>query len=1025
MAKSHTSSVSGSDKEVVESKILGKEAVDRISSLQQNLLLNQLFKPQIFVKEKSKKWHYVHNLESCNDNIDLFKNKVFDSNFLVLDTVISTNDPAPDNDDIVMEVDEKEKAELLSNNASENDNTSAHLHGIVIGFPTGEIFFFETDFFNEQSAIPENLLNVLKDPSLVKLVENSKIQKERIVNYMVTLYPSFDLAADYSYMQIADLVHPLRHWVPSKERSDKCFDLSLGSLAIAFGGDDFNPMDQEDYKKLYGGYCFVYSKTQEDKNKNILVHWTSHKISGAQKKYLMYKITTMTYVSLWVMIKRLLLQPIRMKENFFTNESDLLKELGSVPMSDYDSGMLAKHGFSELRNSNVGSYKTVENHLKYFTRIQPCTEGFVFRNFTNESFNSKNIPVDCQNTQGDFDPAMDYSITSNKPEKQDFSTTLKQIEMGGLLHLDSLNRVNQAISKNWVFRPSQENLPVHRNEVDSKLPSQVHKQCQKLEELNENKEDKVMEVEDQSTSSGLSQPEKEEIPSSKPVPSKTNSRKRKRSVSPESIVKSCLLETTGIDIDQENLDLENQNIEDQEEKKYTVDQVKDIVKRAIVVRGRMGSKVQICELQTELQQVQAERDYLKKQMEIVLAQNKKQNECIKSLMEKQMKEFFSSMDQNTQNLATQVVTPIPLAIPGASITPTTFLQPQKIVTPEDAAKLKIPKVADASYAKAASKPPKPVLKNLSGYKPRSVTEQEAESLKNFVIKGMNVNSSDKCNDDMDVRPAELHAYRIGKSKKGHKLAVNQNNATNFNPPLPGCQTCGMNSHDGDKEECTVDKQFIYCLYCESNTHNTSVCHILHAICVRCGTRGHRRCKKTNTDVNLRRFRDRFEKYADLGALTSLRRELPFWGFLPYPNMAFKKNSTETKEDVEIDYNHFLQVPVRDAEKALLQKLLPKKSDRFKVRKTAPFPSFNNEPAEKQCTNVEWMYKHFYTELKVPKHTKKATEKTKERDSSADSESSQPEKKQSSAKTRKSRSKHRSKGKESGSKSHSQDKSKKQ
>ena len=1032
MAKSNTSSVSkhsGSDEEAVKpNKILGEEAIRRINSLQQNLLLNQLTKPQIFVKERSKKLHHVHNLESWNDNKGFFEQWMFTSNILVLDTVISTSDPTPENDDIVMEVDEKEKTDLLSTNASENENTSGHLHAIIIGSPSGEIFFFETDFFNGQKSVQKDVLEVLKNPSVVKLVEDSKIQKERIVEYMVTLYPSFDLDADYSYVQIADLVHPLRYWVPSKERSDKGFDLSLGSLAIAFGGDDFNPMDHEDYKKLYGDYNFVASKTQEDQNKNILVHWTSHKISSAQKKYILYKITTMTYVSIWVMIKRLLLQPIRMKENFFLDESELVKEILNVPMSDYECGMMVKNGFSELRNSNLGTYKTVENHLKYFSTVQPFSEGFVFRNMTNESFDQSRIPEDCRSSCGDFDVQNDYTIACDRPDKQASFTTLQQIEREGFLHLDSLNRVNQIVSKNWVYRPTQENLPVHRNDVDSKLPSQVHKQCQEIAKI-ENNDDKVMEVEKSSTSSDSSRPKKEE-PSSQPVISKTDSRKRKRSISPESIVKSCLFETTGIDIDQMNNEqLENQNIEDQEEQKYTVDQVKDIVKRAIYARGRIGSKVQIIELKTELQQVQAERDFLKKQMEIVLAQNKQQNEYIKQLMEKQMKEFFSSMDANTQSLA-QTTPPIPLATPGTSSTPTTFLQPQKIVTPEDTAKIgKIPKVADASYAKSAAKPPKPVLRNLPGYKPRPVSESEAEQLKNFVIRGINVNGINPCNEGLEVRPAELHAYRIGRSKKGQKSATSQKNATNFNPSLPGCQTCGMNSHDGDKEECTVEKQFVYCLYCENDSHNTSVCHILHAICVRCGVRGHRRCKKTNTDVNLRRFRDRFEKFADLGALTSLRREQPYWGFLPYPAMAFKKNSVKTKEDVVIDYDRLLNVPVCDAEGDLIKTLLPEKSDRRKVRKTVPFPSFNNEPKEKQCSNIEWMYKHFYTELKMPKFSKKASSKSKERDSSADSTSSRPEKKSShektSTKTRSSRSKTRSKDKGDGKKDHSPSKSKKQ
>ena len=297
-------------------------------------------------------------------------------------------------------------------------------------------------------------------------------------------------------------------------------------------------------------------------------------------------------------------------------------------------------------------------------------------------------------------------------------------------------------------------------------------------------------------------------------------------------------------------------------------------------------------------------DHLCQQIEVVMDQNRKQIECIKSLMVKRIKDFFQTLDTNNTPPS---VPPIPLATTGTSKDPVKFLEPQKIAAPETMVKLpKITKVQDSSgsYSDMASKPAVPVfapLKEMSKYKTRLPTEGKVAALQSFVIKGTNMNSSRLCKEDLQVRPAELHAYRFGHSKIGQKLARSHNHATTNNPNIPDCQTCGMKPH-GEDQECPIDQKFIHCLYCESSTHNTSVCHLLHAICIRCGSHGHKWGKKTNTVVNIRRFRDRFEKYADLGALTSLRHELPFWDFLPYPFMAYKSKSVETKEEVDIQYS---------------------------------------------------------------------------------------------------------------------------
>lgn len=163
-----------------------------------------------------------------------------------------------------------------------------------------------------------------------------------------------------------------------------------------------------------------------------------------------------------------------------------------------------------------------------------------------------------------------------------------------------------------------------------------------------------------------------------------------------------------------------------------------------------------------------------------------------------------------------------------------------------------------------------------------------------------------------------------------------------------------------KEDCETRRDLLYCIYCKTNKHNTVVCGQIHAICVRCGSRGHHRCRKDTRNEELEKMRCRFERFANLGALTSLRFQFPQWGFFPYPAQAYRSFSFETLHKVTHSYSELANIPLSDMVTTVLNDLFPHPEDLMRVYNCASLPTSMKHWCEPFCSNPEWMNPLFYS-----------------------------------------------------------------
>ena len=248
-------------------KYINPEAEDRIKDLQE--LLSRV-SPKNLQKDPSSKHqniHLINSLETWGKERKLFEDLLFKHSFVALDTTFAII-PAhlqthPAVDEIVGEIDPKEKEELLSSSLIKNaPEEIVRLHSIIIGFPSGEMFIFETTFLSKTMLTP--LYVLLTQDKTVKIMEDVRTQSGRIFEFLAELQPEVELEKNPSYVQVIDLILPLKQWLPSRPMTDSNCDMSLGSLAVSFGADDFNPMKEEQYISLYNEKELIHVKSSEE-----------------------------------------------------------------------------------------------------------------------------------------------------------------------------------------------------------------------------------------------------------------------------------------------------------------------------------------------------------------------------------------------------------------------------------------------------------------------------------------------------------------------------------------------------------------------------------------------------------------------------------------------------------------------------------------------------------------------------------------------------------------------------------------
>ena len=83
-----------------------------------------------------------------------------------------------------------------------------------------------------------------------------------------------------------------------------------------------------------------------------------------------------------------------------------------------------------------------------------------------------------------------------------------------------------------------------------------------------------------------------------------------------------------------------------------------------------------------------------------------------------------------------------------------------------------------------------------------------------------------------------------------------------------------------------------CLHCDSTSHVTSVCQVLHTFCKRCGKRGHQHFPHP-TSLEVRFFDAKFDAYAPFGLRTRKAKgqEKHRWGFKPSTLHTCNRRST--------------------------------------------------------------------------------------------------------------------------------------